>query len=216
MILSRLIDMTQSLGMAPGITTLYVYVGSTDTAILSAMTKDTPLPAQLSSSWSWTPADPSTDDPYFEKMATQGQSFFQASGDSDAWSSRNRSLPVGGCECHLCRRHGLIDQQRGRPLEFGNRLGRRWRRDFPGPHSDSLLAKAVGRDQLEQRGIHGLSERPRRLGKREFYLLRLCRPNHVYGERIWRNQFCGAHVGWLHGSGQSTGRCQRRFGGWLH
>ncbi len=89
----QIIDMTQSLGVAPGITTLYVYVGSTDTAILSAMTKDTPLPAQLSSSWSWTPADPSTDDPYFEKMATQGQSFFQASGDSDAWSSRNDLYP---------------------------------------------------------------------------------------------------------------------------
>ena len=84
----QILDMTQALGMAPGITTLYVYVGSTDTAILSAMTTDTPLPAQLSSSWSWTPADPSTDDPYFEKMAAQGQSFFQASGDSDAWSSR--------------------------------------------------------------------------------------------------------------------------------
>ncbi len=79
--------MTQALGMAPGITTLYVYVGSTDTAILSAMTTATPLPLQLSSSWTWPPADPSTDDPYFERMAAQGQSFFQASGDSDAWSS---------------------------------------------------------------------------------------------------------------------------------
>jgi kumamolisin len=83
----QILDMTQSLGMAPGITTLYVYVGSTDTAILGAMSSDSPLPLQLSSSWTWTPDDPTTDDPYFKKMATQGQSFFQAAGDSGAWRS---------------------------------------------------------------------------------------------------------------------------------
>ena len=81
------LDMTQALGMAPGITTLYVYVGSTDTAILGAMSSDTPLPLALSCSWGWTPADPGTDDPYFEKMASQGQSFFQAAGDSGKWTS---------------------------------------------------------------------------------------------------------------------------------
>jgi subtilase family serine protease len=79
------IDITQALGMAPGVTTVYMYVGSSDTALLGAMSTDVPLPAQLSSSWGWDPADPSTDDPYFEKMAAQGQSFFQASADSGAY-----------------------------------------------------------------------------------------------------------------------------------
>jgi kumamolisin len=41
----------------------------------------------LSSSWTWTPDDPGTDDPYFKKMATQGQSFFQAAGDSGNWKT---------------------------------------------------------------------------------------------------------------------------------
>jgi len=77
------LDITQAGGMAPDVTTVYVYVSdSSDTALLGAMSSDTPLPLNLSSSWTWSPADPSTDDPYFEKMATQGQSFFQASGDS--------------------------------------------------------------------------------------------------------------------------------------
>ncbi|MGA2020680.1 MAG: S53 family peptidase [Candidatus Sulfotelmatobacter sp.] len=77
------IDITQSLGMAPGVTTVYVYVSDdSDTALLGAMSTDVPLPLQLSSSWTWSPADPNTDDPYFEKMASQGQSFFQAAGDS--------------------------------------------------------------------------------------------------------------------------------------
>ena len=89
----QILDMTQALGMAPGIANLYVFVGSTDTAILSAMTTQTPLPLQLSSSWVWNPVDPSTDDPYFERMAAQGQSFFQASGDSDAWTSGNNPYP---------------------------------------------------------------------------------------------------------------------------
>jgi len=82
------IDITQALGMAPGVTTVYVYVSDdSDTALLGAMSTDIPLPLQLSSSWTWTPADPKTDDPYFEKMATQGQSFFQAAGDSGNWRS---------------------------------------------------------------------------------------------------------------------------------
>jgi subtilase family serine protease len=89
----QILDMTQAMGMAPGITALYVYVGSTDTAILGSMTTRSPLPLQLSSSWTWSPADPSTDDPYFEKMAAQGQSFFQASGDSESWSKRNDLYP---------------------------------------------------------------------------------------------------------------------------
>ena len=89
----QIIDMTQALGMAPGITTLYVYVGSSDTALLGAMSSDTPLPLQLSSSWTWSPPDPTTDNVYFQKMAAQGQSFFQASGDSSAWSSSNDLYP---------------------------------------------------------------------------------------------------------------------------
>jgi len=90
----QILDITQALGMAPGITTLYVYVGSTDSAILSAMTTHTPLPAQLSCSWGWSPADPSTDDPYYKKMAAQGQSFFVAAGDSDKWTKGNYPYPA--------------------------------------------------------------------------------------------------------------------------
>jgi kumamolisin len=79
------IDITQAAGMAPNLNTIYVYVGSSDTALLSGMSSDTPLPANLSSSWSWSPADPSTDNPYFEKMIAQGQTYFQAAGDSGAY-----------------------------------------------------------------------------------------------------------------------------------
>jgi kumamolisin len=100
------LDMTQAMGMAPGSTMLYMYVcgsvkangsGSiSDTACISAMvsTTDAPLSKQISCSWGWTPADPSTLDPYFEQMAAQGQNFFAASGDSSAWSSSNEAWPA--------------------------------------------------------------------------------------------------------------------------
>jgi subtilase family serine protease len=88
------LDMTQAIGMAPGLSSLVVYVGSTDTAIISAMTTHNPLPTTIGCSWGWTPADPNTLDPYFQKMAAQGQNFFAASGDSSTWSKRNEAWPA--------------------------------------------------------------------------------------------------------------------------
>jgi subtilase family serine protease len=100
------LDMTQAMGMAPGSSMLYMYVcgdvlasGSgniSDTACISAMVTDAdaPLSKQISCSWGWTPADPSTLDPYFEQMASQGQNFFAASGDSSAWSASNEAWPA--------------------------------------------------------------------------------------------------------------------------
>jgi uncharacterized membrane protein len=87
------LDMTQALGMAPGLTQLNVYVGASDTAILSAMSVPPAgsitgkVDAQLSCSWGWGPADPATDDPLFKKFAAQGQSLFTAAGDSGAYGA---------------------------------------------------------------------------------------------------------------------------------
>jgi subtilase family serine protease len=88
------LDMTQALGMAPGLASLVMYVGSTDTAMISSMTTHSPLPTTIGCSWGWTPADPSTLNPYFTKMAAQGQNFFVASGDSSTWSRRNEAWPA--------------------------------------------------------------------------------------------------------------------------
>jgi len=88
------LDMTQAIGMAPGLASLVMYIGSTDTAIISAMTTHSPLPTTIGCSWGWTPADPSTLNPYFEKMAAQGQDFFAASGDSSTWSASNEAWPA--------------------------------------------------------------------------------------------------------------------------
>ena len=89
------LDMTQAMGMAPGSTMLYMYVcgdGSNfdETACLSAMTTASPLSLQISCSWAWSPADPASDDPYYQKFAAQGQNFFVASGDGGSYPSASR------------------------------------------------------------------------------------------------------------------------------
>ena len=88
------LDMTQALGMAPGLSGLVVFVGSTDAAIFNSMATYTPLCAQLSSSWTWNPADPSTDDPYFKEFAAQGQNLFQAAGDDKKWTTSGTASEI--------------------------------------------------------------------------------------------------------------------------
>jgi len=88
------LDMTQAIGMAPGLSSLVMYVGSSDSAIFNAMATGSPLNAQLSSSWTWSPSDPNTDNPYFQEFAAQGQNLFQAAGDSSAWKSNSEIYPA--------------------------------------------------------------------------------------------------------------------------
>ena len=89
------LNITQALGMAPGVTTVYWYVSNnSDTAMLASMSSHKPLPLNLSSSWYWSPLDPTQDDPFFKKFAAQGQSFFEAAGDSGAWRTTNTWWPM--------------------------------------------------------------------------------------------------------------------------
>jgi kumamolisin len=81
------LDMTQALGMAPGAASLTMYIGNNDTPILSAMVTHYPLPTAIGCSWGWTPADPTSDDPYYKQMIAQGQNFMVASGDSGTWTA---------------------------------------------------------------------------------------------------------------------------------
>jgi kumamolisin len=88
------LDMTQAMGMAPNLSGLTMWIGTgglsgqtlDDPGILNGMVTANPLQAQLSCSWAWTPADSTTDNPYFTEMAAQGQNFFAASGDDGNWA----------------------------------------------------------------------------------------------------------------------------------
>jgi kumamolisin len=65
-----------------------------DPGILNAMATASPLNAQLSCSWLWRPPDPSTNDPFFQQFALQGQNFFVAAGDAAKWSKSGFVWPA--------------------------------------------------------------------------------------------------------------------------
>jgi subtilase family serine protease len=96
------LDMTQALGMAPGMSGLTMWIGTgglsgqtlDDPGILNGMVTASPLNAQLSCSWEWKPTDNTTDDPYFQEMAAQGQNFLVAAGDAGNWAHANFVWPA--------------------------------------------------------------------------------------------------------------------------
>ncbi|MGA9352715.1 MAG: choice-of-anchor D domain-containing protein [Terriglobales bacterium] len=99
------LDMTQALGMAPNMSSLVMYIGSSDPAIFNGMATASPLNAQLSCSWGWSPVDPKTDDPIFQEFSAQGQNLFAAAGDSGVWRGNgawpaddNYLVSVGGTD----------------------------------------------------------------------------------------------------------------------
>jgi hypothetical protein len=87
------LDIEMAIAMAPGLSAVVVYETTNKVSdwidILDSMTTNVQI-QQFSSSWGYagTP-DPNTSfDAIFQTMAAQGQSFFQAAGDGDAWTSQ--------------------------------------------------------------------------------------------------------------------------------
>lgn len=84
------LDIEMAIAMAPGLNAVVVFEGPDDVGdwldTLDSMASSNQI-LQFSSSWGYTSGtDPNTDfDAVFQRMAAQGQSFFQASGDGDAW-----------------------------------------------------------------------------------------------------------------------------------
>ena len=78
------LDIEVAIAMAPGLSRLIVYEGTSANDILSQMAGDNQA-KQLSTSWSWDTTTNATTDHLFQQFAAQGQSFFDASGDSDAY-----------------------------------------------------------------------------------------------------------------------------------
>jgi subtilase family serine protease len=79
------LDIELAIAMAPGLSEVLVYEGSTPNDILNQMATDN-LAKQLSSSWEFSPVDANTEQIY-EQFAAQGQSLFQASGDDGAYTN---------------------------------------------------------------------------------------------------------------------------------
>lgn len=83
------LDIEMTLSMAPGLAKIVVFeAGSTGNPndLLNAMAASNSV-KQLSCSWGWSGGPSTTTDAIFKEMAAQGQSFFTASGDSDAFTT---------------------------------------------------------------------------------------------------------------------------------
>jgi hypothetical protein len=81
------LDIEMVISMAPGISKIIVYEAPNPSPwpdLLNRMANDN-LAKQISCSWGGGSADP-TSEGIFKQMASQGQSFFNASGDSDAFT----------------------------------------------------------------------------------------------------------------------------------
>ncbi len=77
------LDIEMVISMAPGVSQVLVFEGEITDDILNAMAASNQV-KQLSASWSYN-VDPTTEQ-IFQQFAVQGQSFFNASGDWDAWT----------------------------------------------------------------------------------------------------------------------------------
>jgi subtilase family serine protease len=85
------LDIDMAIAMAPGIARVIVYEGTNTADILNRMATDDAA-NQLSSSWK--PFDASTlTDQALQELAAQGQTMFQAAGDSDAQPSLDITQP---------------------------------------------------------------------------------------------------------------------------
>lgn len=84
------LDIEMVISMAPGLSQVLVYEGDpynfNPNVVLNRIANDNAA-QQVSCSWGWTGGPNATSDQIFLQMALQGQSFFNASGDSDAFLS---------------------------------------------------------------------------------------------------------------------------------
>ena len=92
------LDIEMALSMAPALAQIIVYEGDPynfhPNDVLNRIATDH-LANQISCSWGWTGGPTATTDNIFQQMALQGQTFFTASGDGDAYPAGTVDSPFG-------------------------------------------------------------------------------------------------------------------------
>jgi len=88
------LDIEMAMAMAPGLSKIIVFSGGPNGAqndVLNAMAANNTV-KNLSCGWGWGGGPSATTDAIFRQMAAQGQSFFNASGDNDAFTTGANSV----------------------------------------------------------------------------------------------------------------------------
>ncbi len=87
----QILDIVQVQGMAPGLSQILFYEGSSSTSVLNQMVSDNTAKV-ISSSWGGGDFGTASDAP-FKQMAAQGQTYLNATGDSGAFNSSTYDPP---------------------------------------------------------------------------------------------------------------------------
>ena len=88
------LDIELAMAMAPGLSEIMVFEGGPNglqNDVLNSMAAESTV-KNLSTSWGWNGGPTTTTDNIFKQMASQGQSFFNASGDTDAFTAGANSV----------------------------------------------------------------------------------------------------------------------------
>jgi subtilase family serine protease len=111
------LDIEYTISMAPGLSSVRVYVGSSPEDVLNAMASDN-ISKVLSTSWGWRAN--ATDTGLFAEFAAQGQTNLTASGDdstllaSGPWPEEARNIvAVGGTDLHTASPGGPWSNETG-------------------------------------------------------------------------------------------------------
>ena len=111
------LDIEYTISMAPGLSSVRVYVGKSAEDVLNAMATDN-ISKVLSTSWGW--RENTTDTGLFAEFAAQGQTNLTASGDdstltaSGPWPEEARNIvAVGGTDLHTATPGGPWSNETG-------------------------------------------------------------------------------------------------------
>ena len=93
-----LLDIEMAISMAPGLSKVYVFEGDITDDIFNAMAASNQV-KQLSASWTY--GIDAVSEQIFQQFAAQGQSFFNASGDSDAYNAVSNPVQTPADDPHI-------------------------------------------------------------------------------------------------------------------
>jgi xanthomonalisin len=152
----QVLDIEMAISMAPGLSQVVVYVGSSDVSIFSQMAADN-TSKQLSCSWGWSD-DESSLDPDLQGDADTGADCVRGYRRRRFRHARRQRLAGRRSLRRRGGRHRLDHQRSGRFLGVGDRLERQRGRAFQERHSNPPLSEASRRDQLVERWVDDFAQ----------------------------------------------------------
>ena len=193
------LDIEYAISIAPGLSSVRVYVGKSPEDVLNRMATDN-ISKILSTSWGWG-KNFATDDALFKEFAAQGQTNLTASGDNSL-AQGERPLAGRGCQHRGRWRHRCVHVQGRWRLVGRNRMAGQRRRPFRRQgHQDRKLPASL--HHQSQQGLQKTAQRAgrrRERGYRHVYLR-----GRVMRRRRGRHQLRLADVGGHYRVGQPGG-----------